>query len=65
MTPRELVCYKLCRLRCLIDNEPSIGNCPCDKPNECRFELADKQDVFEEDLLFPDVKKFYRELASE
>lgn len=66
-SPRGKACYKQCRIVRYLDGKPiDDGNCPCERPMECRFpklaDLAFDEDV---DLMFPDVKQFIKEFWSE
>ena len=61
---RYNACQRQCRIAKYLDGGSiTDGNCPCERPIECRFGLA--QDIVEDDLMFPDCKSYIKELYSE
>lgn len=64
--PRQKACLRQCRLARFHSGESiTNGNCPCQKPTECRFFLADYRKGDEAGLIFPDLKEFYNQLWTE
>lgn len=66
-SPRKRACFNQCRLqKYYTGGSINDGNCPCDGPKECRFNLPDhRSDEDTIGLMFEDIRNFYRQLASE
>lgn len=59
-------CMNQCRIVKFMDGGTVFdGNCPCERPMECRFGLADKLDAVEPDEMFADAKIYMNQLFSE
>ena len=68
MTPRRRACLNQCRIQKFINGGTIFdGNCICDYPNQCWFNLTDKldNDVIDPTMLWPDVKQIYRQWNEE
>jgi hypothetical protein len=64
-TARIKACRKQCRIQKYIDGGTVFdGNCTCDGPEDCRFQLQKYvKDI--EQRYWPDVIHFYRQLSTE
>jgi hypothetical protein len=62
MSARRKACLNQCRIQKYISGKTVFdGNCICDYPNQCWFNLTDKldHDIIDPTMLWPDVKKIY------
>ncbi len=59
-------CRNQCRIQKFINGGTIFdGGCPCDIPNECWFNLQEHITELDHTMLWPDVKKIYREWNTE
>lgn len=63
---RRKACRKQCRIQKFIDGGSVFdGNCICDRPNECWFNLQDALTEVDPTVMFGDVLDFYRQEITE
>lgn len=63
---RRKACRKQCKIQKFIEGGSIFeGNCICERPNQCWFNLQDELTDVDKTKLFADVMKYYIELASE
>lgn len=63
LSPRMKACQRQCRLaRYKTEGSIDIGNCTCDGPEDCRFQI--KTDLADQKF-FPDVLKYSIDLFFE
>mgnify|MGYP006080581071 CR=1 FL=1 len=66
LSPRRKACLSQCRIQKFINGGSVFdGNCTCWNPNGCWFNLQDHITELDHTLMWPDIKKFYRDLSTE
>lgn len=63
-SPRRRACLNQCRLRRHYAGEEGYG-CPCELAIECRFDIPDYRKGDEYGSMFPEIKKYIKEVWSE
>lgn len=67
LSPRYKACLRQCRLaRFHAGGSIYDGNCTCERTSQCRFGLpgfGDDEDS--SDVVFPDVRKYWKEICEE
>lgn len=65
-TARNNACAKQCRIQKFMSGGTIFdGNCICDRPNQCWFNLQDKLPDVDPTVMFADVMDYYRQLYTE